>query len=280
MTNWFKVARADRDRIVTHCGEKSPGALAVWLAFCDLANRNRSPRFRSSGAEISRIAGVSRRTVERIIPLLRNLGMVDWSRTTNPETGGLEANDYHLPTFTPTDIVSEPPPTDCRHPTDKEAVSPCRSYNRKTEKTGKTLILRPASPTAGEVLENGLVEAKPKAGRKMDPCFDALSELDGGPNGLTRRAAQAVGVALADIRHATPGVSPEEIRRRAKNLPLHFPQATCTAFSLAKHWSRCVEAPITDQRRTTPPPPKTAFDQTMDEVDRAIARLEKGPSYD
>lgn len=87
-------------------------------------------------------------------------------------------------------------------------------------------------------------KAKPRE-RKPNPLFDALAELDQGANGenLTKRAARAVGVALSEIRMASPDVTPEEIRKRAGNLALHFPGCTTTASSLAKHWSRCTTAP-------------------------------------
>lgn len=254
MTNWFKVARADRDLIISRCGEKSSGVLAVWLAFCDIANRQSVHRFKSSGSEIARVAGLSRRTVERTLPILRALGLVTWEQTRNSETGGLDSNNYTLPTFHPpptsirngTAKPSEPLPSDCRQPTDKDTVSPCRSLDGKTDKTGKTLFLQPASPTAGELPLPGESEQKPKAKapRQPNPLFDALAELEGaGPEKLTASAAGKVGKALAEIKEASPDVTSDEIRRRAGNLRAHFPDATPTATSLAKHWARCAAPP-------------------------------------
>lgn len=106
-------------------------------------------------------------------------------------------------------------------------------------------ILPPASPSAEELpLEVEPQKAiNPTAPRKSNPLFDALSELDGGRRKLTKRAAGAVGTALAEIQHASPDVTPNEIQRRAGNLRLHFPNVTATASSLAKHWARCVTAP-------------------------------------
>lgn len=137
MTNWFKVGRADRDKIITHCGEKSPGVLAVWLAFCDIANRARSSSFQSSAAELARACGMTSRTVERHLPVLKSLGLVTWENTYNSETKGLTANAYRLPTFHPTDTLSEPLPTQCRKPTDNDVGVIVGAIYRKTDKTGK-----------------------------------------------------------------------------------------------------------------------------------------------
>lgn len=149
MSSWFKVGRADRDKILASCGEKSPGVVAVWLAFCDVANRHRSGRFTASTAELGRVAGVGRRTVERTLPVLRSIGLIDWTRNVNASTGGLEANTYNLPSFDSanpppdcrkaTDTMSEPLPTASRHPTDKIATQTCRGNIDKTEKTTRKL---------------------------------------------------------------------------------------------------------------------------------------------
>lgn len=78
-----------------------------------------------------------------------------------------------------------------------------------------------------------------RAPRARDPLFDALAESEGSdPREVTRRAARTIGVALAEIRNATPDVTPVEITRRAALWPQHFPDATFTASALAKHWAR------------------------------------------
>lgn len=140
---WFKVNRRDRDTITLHCGEKTPGVLAVWIAFCDLANRSKSSDLKCSTAEIGRIAGVTSRTVERSIPILRDLGLLTWVRSINPTTGGIEANHYHLDSFRPSDAMSgdhtPSPPTQSRKPSDNFVGESCRSLYSKTVKTDKIL---------------------------------------------------------------------------------------------------------------------------------------------
>lgn len=248
MSGWFKVVRADRDKILTHCGEKAPGVLAVWLAFCDLANLARGSRFRSSGSELARVAGMSRRHVERVVPILRRLGLVTWRQTANSETGGLEANEYHLPTLDPSATMTVPLPSDCRQPTDNELAPRCRSLDSKTVKTEKTNTLQPAPPPAARELPLGTIaqEAsapKAKRPREPDPCYDALAELDGGPAGLSPSAQTRVAVKLASIRKVDPAVTPEEICRRGQNLRSLFPNVRATAASLESHWAECATQP-------------------------------------
>lgn len=87
-----------------------------------------------------------------------------------------------------------------------------------------------------EVLEQPAAKS-----RARDPLFDSLAEIEGSnPQELTRRAARTIGVALAEIRKATPGLTPEEIHRRAAIYPSVMPpDSTLTASALAKHWARC-----------------------------------------
>lgn len=85
----------------------------------------------------------------------------------------------------------------------------------------------------------------PPKTRERNPLFDALAAAtDGDADKLTTPTARAVGVALAQIRKASPDVTPEEIARRARNYRVHFRDATLTASALAKHWARCESATI------------------------------------
>lgn len=145
----------------------------------------------------------------------------------------------------------EPPAGVSENPKGTQRVSERRkpigypTENPAQHSTAQERLLQPSATTAGELpLLSGESDPKPKAKvpRQPNPCFDALAELDGGLK-LTKRAAAAVGTALAEIRAASPGVTPDEIQRRAGNLTMHFPGATVTASSLAKHWARADAAP-------------------------------------
>lgn len=90
--------------------------------------------------------------------------------------------------------------------------------------------------------------------RRRDPLFDALAIAGGSdPLQLTRSAARTIAVALAEIKQATPSVTPEEIARRASIYPAVMPRGTIlTAHALVKHWARC----DTDPRKKRDEPRK------------------------
>jgi hypothetical protein len=94
-------------------------------------------------------------------------------------------------------------------------------------------------PSHAHVDEDGDEDVHERASRKRDPLFDVLAEVEGSnPLEMTQRGGRTIGVALAEIRKATPDVTPDEIRRRASLWPKHFPDAAFTASALAKHWAR------------------------------------------
>lgn len=102
----------------------------------------------------------------------------------------------------------------------------------------------PASqPTEEGMSFEDLTAENPKAPRQRDECFEALAEIEGGHCGLTNSARGAVNKALKEIRQATPGVLPDEIRRRVRMYRMHFRDATVSACALAKHWGRCERMP-------------------------------------
>lgn len=80
---------------------------------------------------------------------------------------------------------------------------------------------------------------KPKGTpRERNLLWDALA-LSTGQRNLTeisRSAGRLIGTALADIKEASPDVTPEEIRRRADLYKRRHPTWTISAPALAKHW--------------------------------------------
>lgn len=81
--------------------------------------------------------------------------------------------------------------------------------------------------------------------RERNPHIDALAQAEGIPLDEIGAAGARLGAALKVIRKSKKDVTPEEILRRAKNYPLHFPnvEASLTANALAKHWGKCHAAP-------------------------------------
>lgn len=93
-------------------------------------------------------------------------------------------------------------------------------------------------------IEDRILEDKHAPGpRPRDPLFDALcvASGEGRPEGVTPKKARQIGVALAEIKKATPGVTPEEITRRAGNYKAHFRDATISAMAVAMHWARLAQ---------------------------------------
>lgn len=242
---WFKVPRVDRDVIIAKLGsERAPSAIVVWLALRDIANERRSDAIQCSAMEISRVAGTSRRTVERVLPMLRDIGLVRWDQSRLPETKGLGASIYHVLSLEPPATMAEPP-ADKAEPPAKDSENVGGVYNSKTGKTGNTL--QPASQSAGELPLQIKSDQKPKAkaSRPTDPLFDALVRIEcPNPRELNDRVSGKVVKALQLIRQSTPDVTVEEIERRAAIYPLLMPLGRgITALGLASNWPRCATPP-------------------------------------
>lgn len=109
------------------------------------------------------------------------------------------------------------------------------------------LIEPPTKPPKREPVSN------PK---KRDEVFDALVQATGGRlDRLTKREAGAAGVAMAEIRKASPGVTKEEIWRAVENYRKLFQSGACTPNAIASHWSKCDAPPnqvSTKPKRFTP----------------------------
>lgn len=91
-----------------------------------------------------------------------------------------------------------------------------------------------------DVVLDGDVRESADKPRKRNELVDTLAEIEGSdPLQLTRSHARSLGVAVAEIKTATPDVSPEEIRRRASVYRRKHPDWELTGPSLAKHWAGC-----------------------------------------
>lgn len=92
-----------------------------------------------------------------------------------------------------------------------------------------------------------LRKKKPKgAPRARNPLFDALALATGTRDlsQLTRAAAKAIAVALADIQAVTPDLTVEEIDRRAAAYKRRWTDPrNLSAPALAKHWATFGGAP-------------------------------------
>jgi hypothetical protein len=134
-------------------------------------------------------------------------------------------------------------------PHSSEGSSPHSSAHSSADAEGKG---REGKEMEGNGIQTSVAAAAPPGGRPRNLLFDALATATGEePSGLTATAGKAIGSALAEIRKASPDVTPEEIHVRAENYRLHMPQATLTAHALKAHWGRCAKPP--KARNTTIP---------------------------
>lgn len=125
------------------------------------------------------------------------------------------------------------------HPANQDASTPGGRDTGISRQTGYK-----GSKVEGSKRRDTQTCTAPTRGAVKDALFDALAAATDGPTEhLTESAARAVGVALAQIRKASPDLTVAEINRRAANYPTHYPKAPAppSAFALAKNWARCRE---------------------------------------
>jgi hypothetical protein len=122
---------------------------------------------------------------------------------------------------------------------------------------------------------------KQAAGRQRDPIFEALAEIEGSDlNHLTKTGRGAINAARRDILAASPDVTAEEIRARARVYRRLMPTAPLTATALAKNWARCGLEPTfhapAQLRRSEPEEPPRWFPR-LQELVEPDAPILKGP---
>ena len=97
--------------------------------------------------------------------------------------------------------------------------------------------------------------------RPRNPLMDALALLDATDLAeVTPAGWKRVAKALQEIKLATPGVTPDEIKRRAANYHAQFDGATLTSTALAKHWARMKDG----KNPSSPAPARDRYDRDDD----------------
>ena len=233
---WCWLSKITLTQILAATGETN-GAVcngrSVYLALCELASDAGTERFTATKSLIGYRAGLSIRTVQRVLADLERAGVVEIGRNA---TGIRTASSYTLK---------------------KTNASPS-SRNDSTSGHGEVSELadmvkerkelkEPIAPTGavGAVGANRS-SAQPIPGGPCirDPLLESLASLGGSdPAQVTPKAWRAIAVALDEIRTVCPDVTPDEIRRRATSYRQHMPQAMPTAHALAKHWAQCDHLP-------------------------------------
>lgn len=155
-----------------------------------------------------------------------------------------------------------------RPPKSDASRIPPRNAEREVEQEGQSEQETEPAPSAGVLpfpvgeLASPAPSGPPAApSRPRDVLFEALARAEGSnPDELTKTAARAIGVALADIRRATPNVTASEIQNRAVMYRrVMGTNCTLTASALAKHWARCSGAPVTKAAKAQTPPAQTEW---------------------
>lgn len=97
-------------------------------------------------------------------------------------------------------------------------------------------------PTPSSSVSSSSSEDIAAAPRARNLFIDALATFEGIPLGEIGKSGARLGKALADIKAASPDVTPAEIDRRGLNLKVNMPDLTHSAVSLAKWWgpSNCI----------------------------------------
>lgn len=110
--------------------------------------------------------------------------------------------------------------------------------------------------------------------RKRNPVFDALAELDS-PDISELTAPSRVAKAMKVIKSVCPDVTADEIRRRASNLQLLWPNATIKSTTLAYNWGMAKNTPAQSPqaKRDT-----ASIQRELDAIERELLSIPSIPT--
>jgi hypothetical protein len=102
--------------------------------------------------------------------------------------------------------------------------------------------------------ELGATRRTRKESAERDPLFDRLALLTGSADlaQITKSENRTIGVALAEIKKATPDVTADEIERRILCYKRAHRDWQLTPTALAKHWSEFAISPETKAQKLDP----------------------------
>lgn len=91
------------------------------------------------------------------------------------------------------------------------------------------------------------------AAEKKGELFSAIVSACGMKEpDMTKDAQRLAAVSLAQIKNATPNVTPEELTRRAQAYRRKYRDASCTPRALALHWAEFPAGPIEAKKAANP----------------------------
>lgn len=117
-----------------------------------------------------------------------------------------------------------------------------REEREKREEGEKSFMPIAPAPAAalGEGVDIPFPAEKAKKPRERNVLLDALARATGSdPLQVPASAWGGIAKALAEIRAVCPGLTPDEIARRAGNYRTHMRDALLTPSALCKNWALC-----------------------------------------
>jgi hypothetical protein len=168
-----------------------------------------------------------------------------------------EVNNYLVHNWTVGCLGGRPRvtnPKPANNPRDNPRDNPTGTHKIGLDKIGLDKSVGESTSAGAKDVNKVLTGANPaksKTTRERNPLMDALSECDGGPEGLHGSAWSRIAKALSMIREASPVVTPDEIRARSKNYSTHF-SCALTSTALASHWAKCKDAAPATPRNQPP----------------------------
>lgn len=180
---------------------------------------------------------------------LRELQAFGYARLYKERGAGGQLINRWLFSEAPTSIV---PDTGKPHPAPNTVLPGAGQPDSGAPGSGGTALFETTVGETTELLATADADAgkparrpfKPRAPRQRSELLDTLASLDGSdPLQVTNSAWSGIAKALSEIKEVWPGVTPQEICRRAGNYARHFQDATISPHALAKHWARCDKPP-------------------------------------
>jgi hypothetical protein len=204
-------------RVLTSSRLRGPARLVLLV----IANHESEERGAWPSVDtLARECGMSVRSVQRHVQAAVEAGELEVALAAGPHG----TNVYRSLTPRQSDTPDIPSP---------EVAPERKELEELQSPTGSSVpavgvVLHPDGPTIGVA----------RTSRRRHPLFDTLAAVNGAdPRELTTSAARACGVALAEIRKASPGVTANEIALRAGNYRSHYPDAALTPSALARRWA-------------------------------------------
>lgn len=227
---WAWESKAAR-RVIRDAADNFPreitasAALGVYGGLAEIASDEQSESFAAAHDWIALKSAFTRRTVQRVLPVLRDLGLVAYS-----EPAGLRVKTRYVMLSMRSDGASMGNGGATMR--QDRISSSCRtseeSPKNQTEQSKNNLAPAPAA---------AVVASLPV--RARDEVFEALVEVEGADLAtLSKPERQRFNAARKVIREVAPNATGAIINEAARAWSRIHPSTPCTAMTIAGHWSQ------------------------------------------